>query len=323
MTMRAVRYTEFGGPEVLKLETVPIPKPAKGQVLIKVLFCGVNPVDTYIRAGTFGPVDFPKTPGSDTAGIVEDVGEGVTEFKKGDRVYTVGTVTGAYAEYTVADVNKTSHLDKSLTFAQGASVGVPYYTAWKALYMRAQAKPQDTVLVHGASGAVGIAAVQIAKANGHRVIGTAGTKEGLELVLKQGADAVFNHKEDNYVQKIKEFTKGKVDVILEMLANVNLNKDLDLLCHRGRVVVVGCRGEITTNPAMTMGKETSIMGIALMSISDDEWQELKSAIKGLMQKGHIRPVVSKEYKLSEAAQAHKDIINNTGTYGKLVLDTSK
>ncbi|XP_013095407.2 zeta-crystallin-like [Biomphalaria glabrata] len=323
MTMKAVRISKFGGPEELKVESIPIPKPGKGQVLIKVYFSGVNPVDTYIRAGGFGPVTFPKVLGMDTAGTVEEVGEGVTEFKKGDRVYTTGTVTGGYAQFTVADVKKTSLLDKSLTFAQGAGVGVPYYTAWKAIYMRAQTKPKDLVLVHGASGAVGLAAVQIAKANGLRVIGTAGTKEGLDLVQKQGAEAVFNHKEADYIDKIKKYTEGKVDVILEMLANVNLNKDLDLLGHRGRVVVVGSRGEITTNPALTMGKEISILGMALMSISDDEWLELKSAVNALLQKGHIKPIIAKEYKLEDAGQAHKDIISNSGTLGKLVLDTSK
>ncbi|CAL1529900.1 unnamed protein product [Lymnaea stagnalis] len=323
-SMRAVRIHKFGGVEELKVENIPVPKAEAGEVLIRVFSVGVNPADTYIRAGDFGPRTFPLTLGSDAAGVVEEVGDGVTEFKKGDRVYTVGRETGAYAEYTVAVPSRMGHLDDNMTFAQGASIGVPYYTAWKALYFRAQAKPKETILVHGASGAVGIAAVQMAKANGHRVIGTAGTKEGLELVLKQGADLVFNHREEGYVEKIKASTGDKgVDVILEMLANVNLNTDLDLLGHRGRVVIVGCRGEIKINPAMTMGKETSIMGVALTSVTEEEWQVIRSGIQDLHKTGHINPVVAKEYKLDEVAKAHHDIINNSGTFGKLVLDTTR
>ncbi|CAL1529899.1 unnamed protein product [Lymnaea stagnalis] len=324
--MRAIRVAKFGGPENLKLETnIPIPTPAANEILIKVQAAGVNPVDTYIRSGTYSRVPtLPYTPGQDSAGVVEDVGPGVTKFKKGDRVLTMLTTSGAYAEYATTNVQYVARLDDKLSFEQGAGLGVPYYTAYKALYFRAQAKPGETVLVHGASGAVGIAAVQIAKANGHRVIGTAGTKEGLELVKRIGADLVFNHRETGYMDEIQKAQKNAgVDVILEMVANINLDKDLDLLAKRGRVVIIGCRGEVKIDPRKTMFKESSVLGISLLTVDDDEWKELKEGIEKLQKKGQIQPVVSKEYKLDEAAKAQTDILENTGTVGKLVIDTTK
>ncbi|GFS25968.1 quinone oxidoreductase [Elysia marginata] len=267
--MQAIRVKTFGGEENLKLETnVPVPNPGKNEVLIKVLSAGVNPVDTYIRSGTFSALpSLPYTPGFDCAGIVEDVGTEVTGFKKGDRVYTVRTTTGAYAQYTTAQVQFVNHLPDKLSFAQGAAIGIPYYTALKALHLRSGFKLGETVLIHGASGAVGIAAVQISKKLGLRVVGTAGTKDGMDLVKKTGADFVFNHRDQGYVNAIKDAVGG-VDIILEMLANVNLQTDLELLNVRGRVLVIGCRGNVEINPRLAMGREASITGIALFASTD-------------------------------------------------------
>ncbi|CAG5128220.1 unnamed protein product, partial [Candidula unifasciata] len=237
MSVRAVRVTALGGPEVLKLETIPKPTPKQGEVLVRVHSSGVNPCDTIIRQGDYSLSNVPPpfVTGLDGAGIVEEVGQGVTEFKAGDRVYIVAESSGTCADYIVALVRNVASLSDQLSFAQGASIGIPYYTAYKALYTNARARPGETVLIHGASGAVGTAAVQIAVANGQRVLGTAGSEEGLELVKKLGADQVFNHREEGYTDKILEATGGKgVDVILEMLANVNLDKDLDIVALWGR-----------------------------------------------------------------------------------------
>ncbi|XP_035829403.1 quinone oxidoreductase [Aplysia californica] len=324
--MRAVRIAQFGGPEVLKVETqVPVPKPGQNEVLIKVGAAGVNPVDTYIRSGTYARLpDLPYTPGQDSAGVVEAVGPGVTRFKVGDRVLTMLTVSGTYAEYTTANAQYVSHLDDRLSFPEGASLGVPYYTAYKALFFRAQAKAGESVLIHGASGAVGNAAIQLGKALGLTVYGTAGTKEGVDLVRGLGADAVFNHREPGYLESIMSATGGQgVDVVLEMLANVNLQNDLTLLKFRGRVVVIGCRGSIEINPRLTMGKETSIMGVALMASSPEEWQQMHAAIGAGQHGGWITPKVAKVYPLAEAQTAQNDVINNTGTTGNLIIDPSK
>ncbi|XP_058572940.1 quinone oxidoreductase isoform X5 [Neofelis nebulosa] len=194
--MRAIRVFEFGGPEVLKLQSdVAVPTPKDHQVLIKVHACGVNPVETYIRSGThkIKPL-LPYTPGSDVAGVIEAVGDNASTFK------------------------------------------------------------------------VGLAVCQIARAYGLKVLGTAGTGEGQNIVLQNGAHEVFNHREHNYIDKIKKSVGEKgIDVIIEMLANVNLNNDLNLLSRGGRVIVVGSRGPIEINPRDTMTKESSIIGVALYS----------------------------------------------------------
>jgi len=324
--MRAVRVSQFGGPEVLKIESnVPVPKPENNEVLIKVEAAGVNPVDTYIRNGTYTRVpDLPYTPGEDSAGTIEAVGSNVTEFKVGDRVLTVRTLTGSYAEYTKADVMYVSHLHKKLSFQEGTCIGIPYYTAYKSLLIRANAKPGDSVLIHGASGAVGIAAVQLSKALGLTVYGTAGTQEGLDLVKSLGADAVFNHRKDGYLTEIMNATGGNgVDVILEMLANVNLQNDLTLLKFRGRVVVIGCRGSIEINPRLTMAKESSIHGVALMTSTPEEWRMMHAALYAGQHTGWLLPRVAKVYPLADAAKAQHDVIVNSGTSGNLIINVNQ
>jgi len=324
--MRAIRVAQFGGPEVLKLDSkIAIPKPDQNEVLIKVHAAGVNPVDTYIRSGTFSQLpSLPYTPGKDAAGVVEAVGPGVNGFKIGDRVLTMLATSGSYAEYAAVHEQYVCHLDDRLSFQQGACIGVPYYTAYKSLHIRAHAKPGETVLIHGASGAVGIAAVQLSKAFGMTVFGTAGSKEGLELVKEVGADAVFNHKEDGYLNEIQKHTGGQgVDIILEMLSNVNLQNDLTLLKYRGRVIIIGCRGTIEIDPRQTMGNESSILGVALMTSTSDEWREMNAAIKAGQYSGVIVPKVGQLYSLSEANIAQSDVINKTATAGNLILDVNR
>ncbi|XP_023365653.1 quinone oxidoreductase, partial [Otolemur garnettii] len=272
--MRAVRVFEFGGPEVLKLQSdVAVPIPKDFQVLIKVHACGVNPVETYIRSGTYSRKPLlPYTPGSDVAGVIEAVGDNVSAFKKGDRVFTTSTISGGYAEYALAADHTVYKLPEKLDFRQGAAIGVPYFTAYRALIHRIRklrlikalpVLPRQQAKPHGGPSKclqgcreyvttglyflfqVGIAACQIARAYGLKVLGTAGTEEGQKIVLQNGAHEVFNHREVNYIDKIKKFVGEKgIDVIIEMLANVNLSKDLNLLSYGGRVMVVGNRGTI-------------------------------------------------------------------------------
>src|SRR5580704_7642156 len=248
--MKAIRVHEFGGPEVLKLEEVPTPKPGPGEVLVRVHAAGVNPYDTYMRAGTYAiKPPLPYTPGSDAAGVIESVGDGVTRVKPGDRVYTAKTQSGAYAEYALALESQVYCLPDNISFAQGAALWVPYGTAFTALNHHGNAKAGETVLVHGASGGVGSAAVQFARAQGLRVMGTASTDKGRDMVKKEGAHFVFDHSKAGYTDEIMKTTGGKgVDVILEMTAHLNLAADLKLLALNGRVVVIGNRGEITINP---------------------------------------------------------------------------
>ncbi|XP_006775970.1 PREDICTED: quinone oxidoreductase [Myotis davidii] len=320
--MRAIRVFEFGGPEVLKFQSdVAVPIPKDHQVLIKVHACGVNPVDTYIRSGSYSRKPLlPYTPGSDVAGVIEAVGENVSAFKKGDRVFTAGTISGGYAEFAVAADDTVYTLPEKLDFKQGAALGVPYFTAYRALLHSARGKAGESVLVHGASGGVGLAACQIARAYGLKVLGTAGTEEGKNIVLRNGAHEVFNHREVNYIDKIKKSVGEKgIDIIIEMLANVNLSNDLNLLSYGGRVIIVGSRGPIEINPRDTMAKEASIIGVALFSSTKEEFRQFAAALQAGMEVGWLKPVIGSQYPLEKVVQAHENIIHSSGATGKMIL----
>ncbi len=318
--MKAILVRQFGGPEELKLAEVPTPKPAAGQVLVRVHAAGVNPYDTYMRAGTYAiKPQLPYTPGSDGAGVIEAVGEGVKKVKPGDRVYTAKTITGAYAEYALALEEQVHSLPAKVNFSQGAGVWVPYATAYHALHHSAVAHASETVLVHGASGGVGSAAVQMARAMGLTVFGTAGTQKGADLVKREGAHQVFDHSKAGCPEEVMKATGGRgVDIILEMLANVNLSADLKLLATNGRVIIIGNRGEITINPRDLMSRRASARGFTLWAITPAEQTQIHAGLIAGLENGTLRPVVGKELPLAEAARAHKEILE-PGAAGKIVL----
>lgn len=318
--MKAIRVHEFGGPEVLKLEDVPELKPAANEVLVRIHAAGVNPVDTYIRTGTYArKPSLPYTPGADGAGVVEAAGVQVTKVKPGDRVYLIGSSSGTYSERALATEAQLHPLPAEVSFAQGAAVGVPYGTAYRALFQRAHARAGETVFIHGASGGVGVAAVQLARAAGLRVIGTAGTERGRELVLREGAHAVLDHRAADYLEQVKDLTGGRgADVILEMLANVNLAKDLGILALRGRVVVIGNRGSIEINPRDAMARDAAILGMTLFNVSPDDMASIHARLVAGLENRTLRPVIGKEMPLSESARAHREVME-PGAYGKIVL----
>jgi len=244
---------------------------------------------------------------------------GVKKVKRGDRVYTAKTVTGAYAEYALALEDQVHPLPEKISFGQGAGVWVPYGTAYHALHHSAQARASETVLVHGASGGVGSAAVQMARAMGLTVFGTAGTQKGVDLVKREGAQQVFDHRKAGYQEEILKATSGRgADVILEMLANVNLAADLQLLATNGRVIIIGNRGEITINPRDLMLRRASARGFTLWAITPAEETEIHAGLIAGLENGTLRPVVGKELPLAEAARAHKEILE-PGAAGKIVL----
>jgi NADPH2:quinone reductase len=318
--MKAIRVHQFGGPEVLKLEEIPTPKPDLGQVLVRVRAAGVNPYDTYMRAGTYAiKPHLPYTPGSDAAGTIEAVGTGVAKVKPGDRVYTAQTLTGAYAEYALALEDQVHRLPQNISFEQGAGVWVPYGTAYHALYHFAKARAAETVLVHGASGGVGTAALQIARAMGLTLFGTAGSDKGLELAKREGAHQVFNHTKSGYQDEIMKASGGRgVDVILEMVANVNLAGDLKMLALHGRVVVIGSRGDATITPRDIMVRRATVLAFTLWAAQPAEITEIHAGLVTGLENGTLRPVVGKQLPLAEAARAHKEILE-PGAAGKIVL----
>jgi NADPH2:quinone reductase len=316
--MKAIRVREFGGPEVMKLEEAPDLSPDPGQVVVRIKAVGVNPVDTYIRSGNYANKPaLPYTPGADGAGVIDAVGEEVRNLKRGDRVYTAGSVSGTYAELALCNVSQVYPLPEQASFQQGAALNIPYATAYRALFGRIRTRPGQTVLIHGATGGVGMAAVQLAVAAGIRVIGTGGTEQGRALVKQQGAAHVLDHKSQGYLDQIMRLTDGRgVDVVVEMLANVNLAKDTTVLAQGGTIVVVGNRGSVEINPRELMRTEGSIVGV--LGSKPHEAAEAHAAIGAGLRAGTIRPVVGKEYPLGEAARAHKDIIEGSAL-GKMVL----
>jgi NADPH2:quinone reductase len=322
--MKAIRVHKFGGPDVLQLDEVPDPQPGPGQVLVRIRAAGVNPVDTYIRSGAYTMTPpLPYVPGTDAAGVVEAVGEGATRFRKGDRVYVVRTagppLTGGYAELAVCQEPMVQPLPASVSFSQGAAVAVPYGTAYRGLHHKAHARPGESVLVHGASGGVGIAAVQLALAHGMTVIGTAGSERGRKLVQEQGAHHVLDHTAPGYLDRVTAFTDGRgADVILEMLANVNLQKDLDVVARFGRIVVIGNRGTVEINARGTMTKDAAILGLALPNAAPEEVASIHAALVAGLANGTLRPVVGQELPLKDAARAHEAVLK-PGAYGKIVL----
>lgn len=318
--MKAIRVQAFGDPGVLKLVEVPAPVPAAGQVLVRLHAIGVNPVETYVRSGNYArKPELPYIPGSDGAGLIEAVGEGVTHFKPGERVYTAGTVTGSYAELALCNAGQVHRLPGNVSFAQGAALGVPYATAYRALLQRGQAVPGETVLIHGASGGVGIAAVQLARAHGLQVFGTAGSKKGRLLVLNEGAHHVFDHGQHKYWEKVAEATgKRGLDIILEMLANRNLAMDLTLLGPRGRVVVIGSRGKIEIDPRDTMSRDADIRGMVLFNTPAPEMAQIHAGLQAGLANGTLRPVIAQEFPLVKAPYAHGALMD-PGATGKIVL----
>ena len=323
--MKAIRVHEFGGPTVMKLEEVPDPIAGPGDVVVRVRAAGVNPVDAYMHTGTYArkPI-LPYTPGQDGAGEIVSAGADVNEFKAGDRVYVCGvgnTIAGAgtYAELALCIPSQLHHLPARVSFGQGAALGVPYCTAYRALFQRAGAKPGETVLIHGATGGVGIAAVELAHARGLRVIGSGGTDAGLKAAREHGADVVVNHRTAGYADEIMKATGGQgVSLVIEMAAHVNLDRDLGLLAKHGRIVVVGNRGKTEIDARQAMGRDAAILGMTLFNVSEADFVEIHAGLIAGLANGALNPVVGREIPLADATRAHEAIME-PGALGKIVL----
>ena len=317
--MKSIQVHQFGDPSVLKLEDVPDPVPQSGQVVVSVRAVGVNPVETYIRSGKYGPKPFPFCPGNDAAGIVHSIGPNVTRVKPGDRVYVAGSLSGTYAALTLADQSKVHPLPDHVSFQQGAAIGVPYGTAFHALFHRGHAHYGESVLIHGATGGVGLAAVQLSKSAGLQIFATGGSNKGRELLKQQGAHHIFDHHSPTYTQDILTKTNHQgVNLILEMLANINLAKDLPMLSKNGRVMVIGSRGEVAINPRDTMAKESDIRGVMLAGATEDQYAAMHQTIVTGLENRILTPIIAQEFPLSDAPQAHEAVLA-PNHLGKIVL----
>lgn len=318
--MKAIVVHKYGPPDVMQVEDVETPQPSGTQVLVKIEAAGVNPVDTYLRTGIHAHAPkLPYTPGKDGAGIVEAVGNHVTKWKIGDRVYTADSLTGTYAEYALCEESQLGRLPDNVTFEQGAGVWTPYATSYRALFQKAQAKSGETVLIHGASGGVGLAAVQWAKSAGLTVIGTASSDSGRALVANNGADHVFDHTDEAHYDSINEITGGRgVDIIVEMLANVNLENDFRALAMFGRIVVVGNRGSIEFTPRLAMTKDATIYGMSLFNSPQTVRDEIHIAIFDGLSRGELCPFVREVLSIADAPLSHHRVLESKGM-GKIVL----
>lgn len=323
--MQAILVHEFGGPDVLKIGETADPVPGPDEVLIRVRAAGVNPFDTYMRTGTYAiKPPLPYIPGSDAAGIVEAVGVNVTDLAAGDRVFCYGTrdgLIGTYAEKVVSPRGRVFPLADRVSFAQGASLGVPYTTAFRALFQRGAARPGETVLIHGATGAVGLAAVQLAHHFGLRVIGTGGTERTLDIVRQQGADVAVSHLAEGYRDAIMRATGGRgVHLVLEMAAHINLNHDLQLLAAGGRVVVIGNRGPVEVDARHAMNRDAAILGMVVFNAPEADVASAQAAIAAGLRNGTLNPIVREEVPLAEAARTHAAILGpSDDLVGKIAL----
>lgn len=318
--MKAIRVTTFGGPDVLATENIDDLLPGDDQILVQIHAAGINPVDSYIVSGKYArKPGLPFTPGSDGAGVVLETGKDVTSVKTGDRVYLSGSITGSLAEQALCTVNQVHPLPDDITFPQGAAVGIPYATAYRAIFQKAHARPGETILIHGASGGVGLAATQIALHAGLRIIATAGSDEGLKLVKKQGAHYIINHNEKDHYDKALDITDGKgADLILEMLANVNLDGDLRLLAPGGKVIVIGSKDTIEINPRDLMIRDSSIIGMLLFNASPRALYEIHSALYAGLSTGMLNPVIQSQFPLDGAPKAFSEMMNKPSC-GKIVI----
>lgn len=324
--MKAIRVHQFNMPNAMTVEDIPAPQPGPGQIRIRVKNAGINPNETYVLTGTYAfyTPELPFTPGFDGAGVIDALGEGVTGFAPGDRVWIAGFMaahnTGTYAEQVVVSADAVQALPDNISFAQGAALGIPATAAYRAIYLRGEVKAGDCVLIHGASGGVGLLAIQMAKAQGAVVIGTASSEEGRQLILNMGADHAMEHLSRESLEELRRLTGGKgPSVIIEFLANVNLALDMEVIARYGRIVVVGNRGTIEVNPRLLMGKDSEIRGLGVPNYTAEEYRQSFRVINDLMIQGKLLPVVGRRFSLEEANSAHKVILEQK-TRGKLVFD---
>ena len=306
--MKAIRIHEFGGPEVLKYEDAPMPKPAADEVLVKIHASGVNPIDWKIRSGhakDHFPTSFPLTPGWDMSGEIEEVGSSVTSFKKGDEVYGRPDVTknGTYAEYVAVKADQINYKPKTIDHYNAAAVPLAGLTAWQALFTHGHLEAGQTVLIHAAAGGVGSYAVQFAKWKGAHVIATA-SKENFDMVRKLGADEVIDYKNEKFEDKVKD-----VDLVIDPVGGDTQKRSLAVIKKGGRLVT-------TVQPQFieeAKAKDIHVEGFMALSLPGD-----LQHIANVIDSGKVKPVIEKILPLQEAAEAQK-LSEEGHTKGKIVL----
>lgn len=326
--MKAVVFERVGGPEVLQLRDIPVPKPAPGQVLIRVRACALNLLDYYLRIEDDSEMPMPHVLGSDIAGEVVQAGPGVTGWSEGDAVivaaaierpgdrpHIVGYQTqGGYAQFAVVPAKNLLRKPAVLSFEQAASLPLAYVTAFRQAVTHGRVQRDDVVLVTGASGGVGSACVQICKAFGAFVVGTTGSEEKVNQLRSSGADAVVVQ-ENGWHTKVAQAGGGRAPTLIcDNVGGTTLEQAFSIIAHAGRLVSVGSTtgGEIKIGLSDLFRKEARIIGSYMGTT-----QELAEVIK-LVERGAVKPVVGKVFPLAEAANAHR-MMESRKHFGKVVL----
>lgn len=327
--MKAQIIRSFGGPSVFELAEIPVPEVKPMHVLIKVKATSLNPIDTKIRSGVFAKFapDFPAVLHGDVAGVVAEVGEGVTDFKVGDEVYGfaggVKGTSGALAEYMLADARLLAHKPKNLTFAEAVALPVGAITAWEGLFNRAQIKEGDEILIHGGTGGVGHMAIQLAKWAGAKVYTTVSTEEKGKLAKELGADEVINYKETTVQDYVKQYTGGKgFKYVFDTVDRVNLERSFEAASIYGTVVAIAVSQEYHLNPLLAKALTLHVVFIEI-PVLREEYRHINGDIlrkvTEVVEAGKLRPLIDKkQFTFDEVAAAHE--YYETGEYiGKIVL----
>ena len=313
--MKAVRVTRFGLEHPMELEEVAEPTPGPGEMLVRIAAAGVNPLEVAIRSGNHpraAAMTLPYTCGTDVAGEVEAVGEGVEAFAPGERVWGRAS-TGAYAEKGLLPAGSTGKLPDSMSFAEGAALPIPLLTAWNALVVKGEAAPGDCVLVQGGAGGVGYLAIQLARAIGCRVFATVSSKEKADFCLAAGTEAAINYREEDVPERVMELTSGRgVEIVVETVGCDNLPSDLKLNAVNGRVVIVGTgtgKGpEVTIPLPAAMGRDARILALSSGNLNPLVPGILKR-LAPLLEGGAIKPHVGRELPLEQANESHEVLLS--------------
>jgi len=324
--MKAVVITKPGGPEVLQIEERLIPTFGPNEVLVKVHAAGINRPDVFQRKGNYPP---PKgapadIPGLEIAGVVTEVGEAVSRWKAGDKVCALVS-GGGYAEYCNVPEGQCLPVPGGLSFVEAASLPETFFTVWSNVFDRGQLKGDETLLVHGGSSGIGVTAIQMANALGHKVYVTAGSGEKCEFCEGLGAAKAINYKTENFADAIKELTDGKgVDVILDMIGGDYTPDNLQSLAEDGRLVLINAmKGkDVQVDLSIVMRKRLNITGSMLrareISFKAAIAQNLEKYIWPLIASGKIKPVINKVFAAENAADAHR-LMESSEHIGKIVL----
>jgi NADPH2:quinone reductase len=326
--MRAIEITQPGGPEVLQPCERPMPELKAGEVLIRVIAAGVNRPDVFQRLGQYPvPPGASDLPGLEVAGEIVDGDLGNSGFKKGDLVCAL-VQGGGYAEYCAAPLAQCLPVPKGLSPLEAASLPETFFTVWSNVFQRAGLQPGETLLVQGGSSGIGVTAIQIAVAMGHRVFATAGSEDKCRACERLGAERAINYKTEDFSAVVKELTGGKgVDVILDMVGGDYLKREIACLADDGRIVLIALLGGARTeiDLGQVLRRRLSITGSTLrprpVAFKAQIARELRERVWPLIEAGKIKPVIHQVFPLEQAAQAQA-LMESSAHVGKIMLEVS-